>query len=212
VSPAGSVELNRPSASQTFRLRTDDSDYGIAKISLLGPHQRLNALVATVAAERFLRRVDPSAILEGLAGATWPGRLELAGDSPTIILDGAHNNHSAAVLADSIRELVPESLPATLVLGSLRGKDIGAILRQLEPIAGRYWITASQHPRAVPVDGLSRQVRARSKKPINQAATPAQALDRAKQESGSTGLIVVTGSLSVVAEAREHLGLPLTLP
>ena len=212
LAPAGSIELNQTSTSQTLNLRTDDGDYGAAKISLLGPHQRLNALVATVAAERFLNRVDRQAILGGLAGAQWPGRLEVAGDSPTIILDGAHNDHSAAVLADSIREIVPGSLPATFVLGCLRGKDIPAILRRIEPIAGRFWITASQHPRAVPVDELSREVRARSTKSITEAATPAQALDRAKQESGSIGVIVVTGSLSVVAEAREHLGLPLTLP
>ena len=210
--PAGSSELNQPSPSQTLRLRTDDIDYGNATIPLLGPHQRLNALVATVATERFLRRVDRQAILEGLAGASWPGRFEVAGRDPTIILDGAHNDHSAAVLADSIRELAPGLLPATFILGSLRGKDIPAILRKIDPIARRYWITASQHPRAVPVDELYRQVRARSKKPIEQAASPSQALDCAKQEPDPNGLIVVTGSLSVVAEARAHLGLPLTSP
>lgn len=212
VPQAGSVELDKPSLGQTFHLRTDDRDYGTATISLLGPHQRLNAVVATVAAERFLRGVDREVILEGLAGAWWPGRLEVAGVNPSIVLDGAHNDHSASVLADSLRELAPDFFPATFVLGCLRGKDIGAIIRKLEPIAGQYWITTSQHPRAVPVDELSRQVLIRSKKEVREAATPAEALESAIQESGPAGLIVVTGSLSVVAEAREHLGLPITLP
>ena len=212
VPQAGSVELDRPSPGQAFPLRTEDRDYGTVTLSLLGHHQRLNALVATVAAERLLPGVDREVILEGLAGARWPGRLEVAGTSPAFILDGAHNDHSASVLAESLRELAPDSLPATIVLGCLRGKDSGAILRKLEPIASRYWITASQHPRAVPVYELSRQVRTMSNKEVGEAATPAQALDRATRASRSAGLIVVTGSLSVVAEAREHLGLPITVP
>ncbi len=210
--PAGSVELNLASSTQMFRLRTHGGDYGAATITLMGPHQRLNALVATVAAERFLGRIDREAILSGLAGAEWPGRLEIAGENPLIILDGAHNDHSASVLADSIRELVPEALPATFVLGLLRGKNIGAILREIEPVAHRYYITTSTHPRAFPVGELSKQVGIRSKKPITGTPTTAQALDWAKRQSGHTGLIVVTGSLSTVAEAREHLGLPMTVP
>ncbi|MEG1500702.1 MAG: Mur ligase family protein, partial [Clostridiales bacterium] len=74
---------------QYFSLRTPRNKYESLYIPLLGRHQIANASLSVAMAE--LLGMDKESIAKGLARVCWPGRLELIGRKPMILLDGAHN-------------------------------------------------------------------------------------------------------------------------
>jgi dihydrofolate synthase/folylpolyglutamate synthase len=148
---------------------------------------------------------DP-AVRQGLGTARWPGRLEVAGERPLLVLDGAHNVDSARALRQalqaefSFRRLI-------LVLGFSRGHDIAAFASEVGPLAAHILVTASRHPRAVPAGQVAGAVRPAVAVPVEEVGDVASALERARRLAAPADLVCVTGSLFVVAEAREALGL-----
>jgi len=182
---------------------------GTPRLSLRGPFQRTNARVA-LAVVMALRGLgwdipDP-AVRQGLGTARWPGRLEVAGERPLLVLDGAHNVDSARALRQalqaefSFRRLI-------LVLGFSRGHDIAAFASEVGPLAAHILVTASRHPRAVPAGQVAGAVRPAVAVPVEEVGDVASALERARRLAAPADLVCVTGSLFVVAEAREALGL-----
>jgi dihydrofolate synthase/folylpolyglutamate synthase len=186
---------------------------GSIETKLQGIFQRENARLA-VGAALLLRDaglpIDDVAIAAGLAGAQWPGRLELAPGEPPIVLDGAHNGDSARKLVLSLGEAFPDRR-LVLVLGTSQDKDITRILAELAPAASALVLTRSSHPRAwVDLEELA----ARAEPLLRDAQAPLviapevpDALAQAQRLAGPGDLICVTGSLFVVAAAREVLGL-----
>jgi len=176
--------------------------------------QRENARLATGTA-LLLRDsgfpISDAAIEAGLATAWWPGRLEIVGDAPPIVLDGAHNGDSARKLVQSLEEIYPNRR-VVLVLGTSHDKDIPRIAAELVPIAGALVLTHSRHPRAlialeelvaVAKPLLRRDVQV----PLVITHDVPEALDEARALARTEDVICVTGSLFVVAAAREALGL-----
>ncbi|HEY1011702.1 MAG TPA: folylpolyglutamate synthase/dihydrofolate synthase family protein [Herpetosiphonaceae bacterium] len=180
-----------------------------AALALRGEFQLANAQLAAGAAmllrEQGLPVTDRS-IAAGLASASWPGRLETVASAPAIVVDGAHNGDSARVLLRALRqEFSFERL--ILVLGVSNDKDIAAIARELAPAAAELVLTRSPHPRSMPTAQLRELVAPLAAGPIHEAPEPAEALALARSLAGPADLICVTGSLFVVAAAREALGL-----
>jgi dihydrofolate synthase/folylpolyglutamate synthase len=181
-------------------------------LGLLGAFQRENAAIAT-SVLRWLRDsglpIGEDAITTGLAGVRWPGRLEIVGDTPPVVLDGAHNGESAARLVESLRELYPGQRLA-LVFGTSKDKDLARMLAVLAPVAGAVLLTHAHHPRSLTdLAWLAEQFA-----PLLSTGTPlllqpaiAEAIIEARGLVGPQGIVCVTGSLFVVAEAREALGL-----
>jgi dihydrofolate synthase / folylpolyglutamate synthase len=179
------------------------------RVSLGGAHQLDNARVA--AAVALLLRADgfaisDAAIAEGLRTAQWPGRFEIIGHAPLIVVDGAMNEESALRLREALHTLRYRRL--ILVLGTSADKDIAAIARVLVPPSSAVVLTRSYHPRAAPVELLAEHVR-----PLLRPGTPLimthdipPALDEARRLAGPDDCICVTGSLFPVAAAREALG------
>jgi dihydrofolate synthase/folylpolyglutamate synthase len=64
-------------------------DWKDLKISLLGSHQLINAVLALETAH--VLGISESAIRTGLSKTRWPGRMELLRKSPYVMLDGAKN-------------------------------------------------------------------------------------------------------------------------
>jgi dihydrofolate synthase/folylpolyglutamate synthase len=190
-----------------------DRYHGPTTTALQGIFQRENARLA-VGAALLLRDagvpIDDAAIAAGLAGAQWPGRLELAPGEPPIVHDGAHNGDSARKLVLSLGEAFP-GRRLVLVLGTSQDKDIARILAELAPAASALVLTRSSHPRAwVDLEELA----ARAEPLLRDAQVPLviasevpDALAQAQRLAGPGDLICVTGSLFVVAAAREVLGL-----
>jgi dihydrofolate synthase/folylpolyglutamate synthase len=177
-------------------------------VALAGEHQRINAALAAAAARALPRiAVTERAIADGLARAAWPGRFEVVPGRPTFVLDGAHNDASAAALASTVRAYAA-GRPITLVVGIQADKEADAVLEPLCALASQVIATRSRSPRALPAEDLAARCR-RLGTVADIAPTVDRAIARARQLSGGDAVVAVTGSLVVVGEARDVLGLPV---
>jgi dihydrofolate synthase/folylpolyglutamate synthase len=171
-------------------------------LPLAGKHQHRNLALAVVAAERLaalgLPRL-PEAIARGVAGCHWPGRLESVAvpGGPTVLLDGAHNPAGAETLAE---HLAGERRPWDLVFGTLADKDAGAMAAALAPRARRVFLAPPASPRALGLSSLAALPALAGAAP---SASAGEALARALPAGAP--LVVVTGSLYLVGEARSWL-------
>jgi len=194
-----------------------DRYHGPTDTALQGVFQRENARLAAGAA-LLLRdqglQIANDAIAEGLASARWPGRMEIVAGAPPIVLDGAHNGDSAHKLSESLDQLFP-GRRRVFVLGVTHGHSIEHIMAELLPTAGALVLTRSRHPRALTdLDALAERAepllrRGDQHAPLILTGDAPEALERARELAGPNDLICVTGSLFVVAAAREALGIPL---
>jgi dihydrofolate synthase/folylpolyglutamate synthase len=177
-------------------------------LPLLGAFQHANAATALGAAlllaEQGHLPLTAESIAQGLAATNWPGRLEIVHRSPLTLVDGAHNADSAEQLRRALAEHFP-GRPITLVLGTSLDKDILGIARALAPAAARIILTVSSHPRSASLDQL-RAALPDADAPVEAVADIRAALDRAATLTTPDGLICITGSLFLVADAREVLG------
>ena len=131
--------------------------------------------------------------------------MEVLGESPWVVIDGAHNVASAQALADDAADLLPAS-PRTLIFGTTRDKDLPGQLRALLPlfdtlIATRY----VENPRSVPPEDIALAIAALDGRTARIAQDPAAALDLARRLTGPLALVCVTGSLFLAAESRAIL-------
>jgi len=122
-----------------------------------------------------------------------------------VVPDGAHTPTSAVALAAALAVEEPRRR-GWIVLGVAGDKDAGAIARALGPVASGFVATQAASPRAMAATAMASSVATAGRR-VEMAATVAEAVERAVGLAGEDGLVVVTGSLGVVAEAREALGL-----
>jgi dihydrofolate synthase / folylpolyglutamate synthase len=182
-------------------LCTPVREYPACVLSLRGRHQLENAIVAVRALEALDAAgvtVPGNAVVRGLEGATWPGRLDLIelGDGRRVLLDAAHNPSGARTLAAYLGDAYPDGLP--LVLGAVRDKDLRGILEVLMPHATRVVVTEPPTPRATPASvfaALVREMATETGLAVAQEPDPARALDLAFA-GGST--VCVAGSIFLV--------------
>ena len=165
---------------------------------LAGEHQVQNA--ATAALALLANGVDRTSIEAGIASSTWPGRLEHVRESPTVILDGAHNPAAARALASYIARFYSHAR-LHLIFGIMRDKSAAEIAGILFPLAWRVVVTAPAQARALAPESLLALV----DHPNLRAAPTLQDALRAVQDAGQEDAICITGSLFLVAEARALL-------
>lgn len=173
-------------------------------IPLLGRHQLDNATVVVAAMEKLRQRcvnVPEVSIREGLRRVRWPGRLEILGREPWVVVDGAHNGDSAKKLIAAMGELFTYR-KLILVFGALAGHSVPDMLDALLPVADEVILTRANRIRAVGTLDLLQGVHVRHRQ-AETAETVAEALERALALANPGDLICATGSLSVVAEARK---------
>lgn len=191
-----------------LHLFTPGGDYPDLHLPLHGAHQADNAAVALASAEAFLGRpLAPDLVGEALAGVTSPGRLEVVGHQPMVLLDGAHNVAGAEALATARREEFPDS-PCTLVVGLLREKEPHEMLEALGAArAARVVVCRPPSPRALDPAVLAAAA-VDLGVPVARVEVvddPAEALRRARESTPPDGQVVVAGSLYVVGAARASL-------
>lgn len=184
-------------------------------LSLLGAHQADNALMAVTAAEALLgdgeRALDGELLSAALGTVTSPGRAEVVRQSPTVIVDAAHNPAGALTLVETVRENFRFTRTVGLV-GILEEKDAEQILAVLEPLLDHVVITRSSSPRAIPADQLAeiaRDVFADEDRVLEVAALPDAiqvAVDLAESDGDQFGGVVAAGSVTLAAEVRDLLG------
>ena len=174
-------------------------------VPLYGQHQAVNAASSLVAVQAFLgdRQLDADVVREGFAAVTSPGRLEVAGRSPLVLLDGAHNPDGARALAAALlEEFVVDR--RTIVLACLADKDLRGIIEGLAPAIGRLIVTSNSSPRTVGAEQLRKEAETLGLV-AEVAPDVASALRLAVEGAGESEAVVVTGSLYTVGDARELL-------
>jgi dihydrofolate synthase / folylpolyglutamate synthase len=204
---AFAVDANRIAVGgRLLDLRTPKAAYREVFLPLHGAHQAANAACALAAAEAFFGApLDPAVVEGGFAAVRVPGRMELVGRAPLVVLDGAHNVAGAEALAQSLREEFPVDAGAVVVLGMLHGRDPSAIVQALAR-AGVHTVIActAPSPRALPATEIAEAARALG---ITALATDSvdDAVTLGLAKVAEDGLLLVTGSLYVVADARARL-------
>jgi dihydrofolate synthase/folylpolyglutamate synthase len=176
-------------------------------LPLLGEHQKMNAAVA-LRAVRVLHKTIPvsdDAMRKGLMTVDWPGRLQLVNrhSGQKILLDGAHNIGGAQTLAAALQQYFP-SAKLALVLGILRDKDWPAMCEILAPLAKHILLVPVHCERTAEPHGLAEVCRrANPKASVREHVSLVAALE----ETAEDDFIVIAGSLYLIGETMELLGL-----
>ncbi|MFN0052916.1 MAG: bifunctional folylpolyglutamate synthase/dihydrofolate synthase [Planctomycetales bacterium] len=175
-------------------------------LSLVGEHQGANAAVALAALDQLGLQgwhVAPEAILEGMRTLRWPGRIELLGRDPTVIVDAAHNWAAVGALLKTLDQSYV-ARRRVLIFAATRDKDFVGMLRQLLPRFDSIILTSFQNnPRNVPVAELRGVAESLSDRLLHFASDPAAAWKLARRLVGPPDLICATGSFFLAAELRE---------
>jgi dihydrofolate synthase / folylpolyglutamate synthase len=177
-------------------------------LPLLGDHQASNAAVALAAVESFLgggqTMLGGEVLEEGMSLASSPGRLQVIASHPTVLVDAAHNPHGAESLTRAL--MTSFSFDRVVcVLGVLQQKDVVGIVEALDPVVDHFVVTQSQSDRAISVADLADSVaEVAGPDRVDARATSDDAMARALDLAGTTGGVVVTGSITLVAEVMER--------
>lgn len=171
-----------------------------------GRHQVDNAAVALAAVESFFdRELAADAVEAAFASVELPGRFEVAGHSPLVVLDGAHNPDALAALVRTLEEEFSTLGSRLLVFGMLAGRDPDAAVEAVARMQPDLVIcTAPDGPRSLDAADLA-AVCERKGLPSEHVADPTAAVARALAVAAEEDLLVVTGSFRLVAPARAVL-------
>jgi dihydrofolate synthase / folylpolyglutamate synthase len=174
---------------------------------LLGEHQKTNAALALATVEVLQKQIPVAEehIRAGLTEVNWPGRLQLIekANGKKILLDGAHNEAGVRALGGALEKSFQKS-KRTLILGVLQDKDWRQICGLLAPLAARVLAVPVASKRTADEHELAAACR---------AANPdaeiifCGSLREALEKTAADDFVVITGSLYLVGEALELLGL-----
>ncbi|MQF86542.1 MAG: bifunctional folylpolyglutamate synthase/dihydrofolate synthase [SAR202 cluster bacterium] len=187
-------------SGQKIAVVTPKHEYN-CNLPLLGKHQAENAAVAITAVEQIPLELNFEQMVLGINSVKWDGRFQILSENPYLIVDGAHNPYSMQKLGMTIKEYFPKS-NVSLIFGASMDKQLDLLISEAETFANKIYIVTSRHPRAASPSYLekfflnndvNKQVMGEVKK----------TLITASHEASDNDVIVVTGSLFVVAEALE---------
>lgn len=226
--PAAAAVLRRVAAEQNATIAFEGEEFGLAAqtlavggqmitvrglaatyadeyLPLYGAHQGHNAALAVAAVESLIggaqRPIAADIVADGLQSATSPGRLQLLGVAPTVVVDAAHNPHGAAALARSLDDSFDFD-EWGLVLGIFADKDTAGIVESLLPAVTEVFATAPESDRAEDADALADLVEARGRR-ASVHASLAEAADAARAWAASSErrAVVIAGSIVLAGEA-----------
>jgi len=229
----GGTSLARTRVGQLISVRRlDGSVLPDVTLSLHGDHQADNAALAVAAVDAFLAAepaaeraperaglrtsagapdaaralassMDGTAVTAALGAATSPGRLQIIGRDPLVIVDAAHNPAGALSLAAALRDW-PDVDAVAVVLGVLEDKDADGIIGALRDVAAGFYVTQSDSPRAIEHRRLASLVReAAPGYPVRAFRDPEAALESAMRWSNARDrtAVVITGSITLIGDA-----------
>jgi dihydrofolate synthase / folylpolyglutamate synthase len=220
VSPGSASYLTSTVANTSMRNRYPlevMSKQIVVDSPLVGRHQLRNLALAIAAAEELydqgITHIIPETIAQGIRDTHWPGRFQVlpaSADNPEYVLDVAHNPAGAWALRSTLSgayQNLGDTREITMVFGVMRDKSMQEIAEILFPIASHVIVTHANNPRSATPDEI-RQAAARVAVSTNieEAEDVASALDAARKLAGPGGLVVVTGSIYIVGEAMQTLG------
>jgi dihydrofolate synthase/folylpolyglutamate synthase len=190
---------------QGLRVRGVHATYDELFLPMFGEYAARNAAAALVAVESvFEHRLEGDTVRAALGRLRIQGRLEVAGRSPAIVLDGAHNPAGALALARALGESFTWSR-LHLVLAVSSNKDVDGIVTALVPLADACYAARNQSVRSLPAEQVAERIAAGGGR-VADLGTVEEALAAARDAAAPGDLILVTGSLYTVADAHRALG------
>ncbi len=189
--------------------RQQPGERAMPRIGLRGEHQRRNAALAAAVVRALHSQLpaDDAALCRGLESVQWAGRLQVEwiGDRE-FILDGAHNLDGVRTLVRALRDEFA-GRPFALVVGVLADKDVELMCAELAPVASRIAAVRVTSNRSLPAEALAEMCRRASPGiPVSAHDSLAEALGALTAEPR----VVIAGSLYLIGEALERLGLGTT--
>ncbi|GAA1990207.1 folylpolyglutamate synthase/dihydrofolate synthase family protein [Microbacterium pumilum] len=174
-------------------------------LPLYGGHQGFNATLAIAAVESLIgaaaNAIPGDILAEGLSGATSPGRLQLVGISPTVLVDAAHNPHGARALVTALRESFDFD-EWGVVIGILSDKDVAGIIAEIAPVATHVFATAPESERADDADHIADLAESHGLEvTVHRDVAEAAEAARSWAASSERRAVVVAGSVLLAGEA-----------
>ncbi len=204
LSPVENVEIKVISSSgAVFDFKYKDYYMEDINITMLGEYQVYNAALALttlfVLRENNLIDINDRQILEGLKNTKWPGRLEVLGNNPTFLIDGAHNVQGIDQLKKALEFFDYQKL--VLGMGILKDKDTSKMVELLAPMADVVVATEVNMPRKLDAAQLGDKIKKYNsnvfvEKDIKKAIL--KTIELANEED----MIVFGGSLYLIGEVR----------
>ena len=169
-----------------------------------GAFQRRNFALARAAAGAFLGRLDERAVERAGAELEIPGRLQVVGERPLELRDGAHNPAGARALAEALPEVMGDR-PLVGVVAILDDKDASGMLDALAPLLDHLVLTRTSNPRSLSPATLESLAAKLGGPPSETVPDPTAALERGRELAGAGGAVLATGSIYLIADlARPH--------
>jgi dihydrofolate synthase/folylpolyglutamate synthase len=193
---------------QTFGIYTDREAYRELFSPMLGAFQLQNAAMAVLTSEVLAEeglKIDAEHIRKGIAAARLPGRMEILGSKPQIILDSAHNPDAARNAASEMAMLKKKAgwERTHLVFGILGDKDLANVLGPMLEEADTLTYTQPSTDRALAIEKARKRLEALTKgKGLSIVSRPQNALHAVLKNAGKNDVIWVTGSMYLVGEVR----------
>jgi len=212
VSPgSGEYRTSGPASSYRYPLEVLGKQI-LVETPLVGRHQLRNVALAVAAAEELGKRgpsgVTAETIERGIRETHWPGRFQVLPAQagwPEIVLDVAHNPAGAWALRSALSERYDDR-PLIFVFGAMRDKAISEMAEILFPLAERVIATRPENPRSASPEEIQ-AAGSRTGAEIEPVAEVGPALERGRAGAGPEAVLVVTGSIYLVGEVMQHLGL-----
>ncbi len=226
----GEVHAQLVDVGREYKLRIENQDLHGQRFSIeskrgklelftpmLGNHQVTNAATAVAAAYCLSDtgvKIEIDHIRKGLEKAVIPGRFQIIAGAtngertggPVIVVDAAHNQESAAALADTLKSVFNID-NCIFILGLNTDKNISAIWKQLLGLSRKCIATSSQNPRSMAPSDIAEVVTTfgGTEDEVIATTTVAEAIEKARSIAREDDIICITGSIYVVGEAREYI-------
>ncbi|MFC2143126.1 bifunctional folylpolyglutamate synthase/dihydrofolate synthase [Candidatus Aenigmatarchaeota archaeon] len=181
------------------------NDY-LLKTKILGKKQSVNAILALTISEELKKmgfKIKKQHIINGIQKTKWPGRLDIIKKNPFVILDCAHNHNAMCYLKDDIKKLFDFDRLISII-GIMSNKDKVSMLSEIIPITDIAIFTKPKLKRSENPVILKELSKSDVKKYfiINDVK---KAVKKALDISNKKDLILITGSIFTVSEARRYL-------
>lgn len=165
------------------------------RLQMQGRHQEVNAVLAVTTAQLIrphFPKITKETISQGLSQAIWPGRLELI--QPRLMIDGAHNNESIAVLTQLLEETYADR-DIEILFAAINTKPVDQMLSQLSQF-GPVSVTTFDDFRAVQLEDYPSG--------YERVQTYQEWLEQADLDNPKK-LYLITGSLYFITYVRKYI-------
>lgn len=209
----GLLEQKLAVGGQLLTVRGLAATYDELYLPLYGAHQGHNAALAIAAVESLIgggsQPIAADVLADGLGNVTSPGRLQLVGIAPTVLVDSAHNPHGARSLVAALSDSFDFD-DWGLVLGAFADKDVAGIVQTLAPAVAHVFATAPESDRAEEPDAVADLVE-QTETPVTVHRDLAEAAEAARAWAAESdrravviaGSVVLAGEAVVLAEAED---------